>query len=587
MGVIEILTLLGGLAMFLYGMNIMGDGLERLGGGKLERILEKLTSNPVKGVALGMAVTAVIQSSSATTVMAVGFVNSGIMKLSQAIGIIMGANVGTTVTAWILSLSGIDGDSLFVQLLKPINFTPILAIIGIAITMFSKSTKKKNIANILLGFSILMFGMENMSNAVSGLKNNEAFRNILIMFENPVLGVIAGAVLTAIIQSSSASVGILQALSATGAITFGSALPIILGQNIGTCVTAILASIGTSKNAKRVAAVHLYFNIIGTVLFLAVFYILNSFLDFSFMGNSVDSVSIAIVHTIFNVATTLVFLPFTKVLEKLAKWTIKDGDKGDMFSVLDEKFFQNPQYALDQSAKLVTDMANIARATLDHSINSMTNLTEKLDTTIIENETELDNYEDILSKYLVRLSARIEGNHQSRQLTLLLHAVSEFERITDYEADILHTSRTKSDKGYKFSEKATLEMETLTAAVREIMDETINVFTTNNYEAAFSIEPLADVIDRLGEELRKRHIARMRDGKCTVETGVLFTDYITSLEKISNHCKNMAAFVIQKNDTTYEMHSDAHELRRASKEYKATYGEFKKQYVLPASNSSM
>lgn len=587
MGVIEILTLLGGIAMFLYGMNIMGDGLERLGGGKLERILEKLTSNPVKGVALGLVVTAVIQSSAATTVMAVGFVNSGIMKLSQAIGIIMGANVGTTVTAWILSLSGIDGDSLFMQLLKPVNFTPILAIIGIAMVMFSKSTKKKNIASILLGFAILMFGMNNMTTALSGLEDNEAFVSILTMFENPILGVIAGAVLTAAIQSSSASVGILQALSATGAITFGSALPIILGQNIGTCVTAILVSIGTSKNAKRVAAVHLYFNIIGTVLFLAVFYILNSFIHFSFLGDSVNSVNIAIVHTVFNVVTTLVFLPFTKFLEKLAKWTIKDGDQGDMFSVLDEKFFQNPQYALDQSAKLVTDMANIARETLDHSINSMTNLTEKLDATIIENETELDNYEDILSKYLVRLSARIEGNHQSRQLTLLLHAVSEFERMTDYEADILHTSRTKSDKGYKFSEKATMEMETFAAAVREIMDKTINVFTTNNYEAAFTIEPLADVIDRLGEELRKRHIARMRDGKCTVETGVLFTDYITSLEKISSHCKNMAAFVIQKNDTTYEMHSDAHELRRASDEYKATYSEFKKQYVLPASSSSM
>lgn len=586
MGVIEILSLLGGLAMFLYGMSLMGEGLEKLGGGKLEKILEKLTSSPIKGVVLGLAVTAVIQSSSATTVMVVGFVNSGIMKLSQAIGIIMGANVGTTVTSWILSLTGIEGDGLLMQLLKPANFTPILAIIGIVITMTTKSTKRKNIAYILIGFAILMFGMDKMSASVEGLKDNDAFTSILTMFENPILGVLAGAALTAVIQSSSASVGILQALSATGAITFGSAVPIILGQNIGTCITVILASIGASKNAKRAAAVHLYFNIIGTVVFLVLFYALNALIHFSFMGDSVNAVNIAVVHTLFNITTTVIFLPFTGILEKLAKATIKEGDKTDMFSVLDEKFFQNPQFALDRSTDLTTNMAYIARETLDEAVESMTNLTDKLDEKIIENETLLDNYEDALSKYLVRLSARVEGRHQSRQLTLLLHAIGEFERMSDYAANILHTSRMKRDKGYQFSDKATLEMEILTSAVREIMDKTITVFASDNSEEAFTIEPLHDVIDSLGEKLKKRHISRMSEGKCTVETGVVFTDYITSLEKISSHCKNTAAFVIQKNDATFEMHSDAHHLRRASDSYKAIYKEYKEKYALPISHTT-
>lgn len=584
MGIIEILSLVGGLAMFLYGMSLMGDGLEKLGGGKLERILERLTSSPIKGVVLGLAVTAVIQSSSATTVMVVGFVNSDIMKLSQAIGIIMGANVGTTVTSWLLSLTGIEGDSLFMQLLKPANFTPILAIAGIIITMTTKSTKKKNIAYILIGFAILMFGMEKMSESVEGLKNNSAFTSILTMFENPLLGVFAGAVLTAVIQSSSASVGILQALSATGAITFGSAIPIILGQNIGTCVTVVLASIGASKNAKRAAAVHLYFNIMGTVVFLILFYGLNAFINFSFIGDSVNAVNIAIVHTLFNVITTALFLPFTKVLEKLAKATIREGDKSDMFSVLDEKFFQNPQFALDQSTILTTNMAYIARETFDHAVESITNLNDKLDNLIIENEKSLDDYEDALSKYLVRLSARVEGRHQSRQLTLLLHAISEFEKMTDYEANILYASRTKHQKGHSLSQKAEKELEIFASAIREIMDRTIAVFVDDDIEKALSVEPLHDVVDYLAEKLKKRHILRMSEGECTVEAGVVFTDYITALEKISSHCKNMSVFVIQKNDPSFELHSEAHQRRRMSDAYKETYKEFRENYKLPTSD---
>ncbi len=586
MSAMNIISLIGGLAMFLYGMDVMGKSLERLGGGKLERMLERMTSTPIKGMLLGLAVTAIIQSSSATTVMVVGFVNSGIMKLAQAIGIIMGANIGTTVTSWILSLTGLESDNFFVQLLKPANFTPVLAMVGIIINMTTKSNKKKNIASILLGFSVLMFGMEQMSSAVKPLRENEAFTSILTMFENPVLGVLAGAVLTAVIQSSSASVGILQALSATGAISFGSAIPIILGQNIGTCVTAMLSSIGVSKNAKRAAVVHLYFNIIGTVLFLTLFYVLNAVISFNFMGDTVTPAKIAIVHTLFNVVATLVFLPFTGLLEKLAKMTVKDGDKTDMFSLLDERFFQNPQYALDQSTTLTTNMAYVARETLDMAVESMDKLTEKLDSRIIENETSLDGYEDALSKYLVRLSARATGNHQSRQVTMLFHAVSEFERMTDYEAHILYTSRIKNSKGYKFSEKADTEMNVLVDAVRDIMDRTIKVFNDDDMATAFTIEPLDDVVEALSEELKKRHIARMQDGKCTVELGVLFTDYITAYEKISTHCKNVAAFVIQKNDPTYQMHSDAHQARRASASYKQTYEEFRKKYALPFSAST-
>ena len=580
MTIFNVLSLIGGLALFLYGMEIMGNGLEKLGGGKLERILERLTSSPIKGVLLGFVVTGIIQSSSATTVMVVGFVNSGIMKLSQAIGITMGANIGTTVTAWILSLSGIQGESFWINMCKPENFTPILAIIGVFVIMMSKSNKKKNTANIILGFTVLMFGMSTMSSAVEPLKDVPEFTNILVMFENPILGVLAGMVLTAIIQSSSASVGILQALSATGAITFGSAIPIILGQNIGTCITVVLSAIGTSKNAKRAAAVHLYFNVIGTILFLSLFYIVNAFVHFSFLNDAVTPVNIAIVHTLFNLMTTAVFLPFTNLLEKLAKWTIKDGDATDKFSVLDEKYFQNPQFALDQSMSMTGDMAKIARETLELSITSMTALTEKLDAQIIENETQLDEYEDVLSKYLVRLSARTQGVHQSRKVTMLLHAVSEFEQMTDYETNILHASRAKSDKGYTFSEQANAEMEVLVSAVRDIMDRAITAFTDNDLKTGFTVEPLADVVDTLCDELKKRHIDRMQQGVCTVETGILFTDYVAALEKISSHCKNTAAFVIQMNDSTYQLHSEAHEERRASADYKKTYEQFRKQYAL-------
>lgn len=581
MTVYDALGLIGGLALFLYGMSIMGNGLEKLGGGKLEKILESLTSNPVKGVLLGALVTAIIQSSSATTVMVVGFVNSGIMRLSQAIGIIMGANIGTTVTSWILSLSGIEGDSFLMQILKPKNFTPILAMIGIVMSMVSKSNKRKNVASILLGFSVLMFGMDAMSAAVEPLKDVPEFTKILVMFENPILGVVAGCVLTAIIQSSSASVGILQALSATGAITFGSAIPIILGQNIGTCITVILASIGANKNAKRAGAVHLYFNIIGTIIFLSLFYIINAFVKFNFLDDAVTSMNIAVVHTCFNVVVTMVFLPFTKFLEKLAKLTVREGKKDvDEFSVLDDRFFINPQYALDNTQTMAVNMAYIAEETLELSIKSMDKLTEKIDEHIIKNETLLDRYEDELSKYLIRLSAEITGVHQSRKVTMLLHAIGEFEQITDYSKNLLYTSRAKRDKNSIFSENAEKEMQIFSAAVRDIMTMTINVFVNNDMKEAYRIEIIDDVVDMLSEELKKRHIARMREGKCSVETGIIFTDAVTALAKISYHCKNIAAFVIQMNDAGYEMHSDAHRERRTSNEYRNVLEEYKQKYSI-------
>ena len=484
MNIFGLFSLFGGLAMFLYGMNVMGSGLEKLGGGKFEQILEKLTSNPIKGVALGAAVTAVIQSSSATTVMVVGFVNSGIMKLGQAIGIIMGANIGTTVTSWILSLSGIQGDSFWIQLCKPANFTPVLALIGIVFTMAAKSDSKKNIGNILLGFAVLMFGMETMSAAVEPLKDVEAFTNILTMFQNPILGVLAGAVLTAVIQSSSASVGILQALSSTGKITFGAAIPIIMGQNIGTCVTALISCIGASKNAKRAAMVHLYFNIIGTVLFLVLFYVANAIFNFAFVSDSVTPFNIAIVHTIFNVVATAVLLPFNKLLEKLARMTIKEGAEESAFGLLDERFLQTPSFAVEQCMTLATNMAYMVKESFTMAQECVAKYSESIDKKIIETENLADEYEDALGAYLVKLSAKSLNESDSQKVSILLHAISDFEKMTDYTADLVFTAREKRDKDVHFSDKARQEITIMVNAVGEIIDLTISAFSKDDVKLA-------------------------------------------------------------------------------------------------------
>lgn len=584
MDIFGILSLFGGLAMFLYGMEVMGDGLKKLGGGKLESILEKLTSNRLMGVLLGAVVTAVIQSSSATTVMVVGFVNSGIMKLTQSIGVMMGANIGTTVTAWILSLSGIQGDTLLVNLIKPENFTPVLAVIGIILLMTAKSDKKKNIGSILIGFAVLMFGMDTMSDSVSGLKNSPAFGNILVMFSNPVLGLLVGAVLTAIIQSSSASVGILQALSATGEITFGTAIPILMGQNIGTCITAMISCIGTSKNAKRAAVANLYIKIISAVMFLVIFYALNAIVHFAFIDSAINAFDIAVIHTLFNVVSTIVLLPFTKLIEKLVRLTIREGAEERPFRLLDERFLQTPTFAVEQCMTLATNMAYMVKDSFTLAQECVAKYNETNDKEIIENENMADEYEDALGAYLIQLSSQDMSVADSQKVSILLHAISDFEKMTDYTADLVFTAREKRNKDVHFSDKARQEITIMVNAVGEIIDLTINAFSQNNVELANKVEPLEDIIDRLRNELKKRHIRRMQEGRCSVNQGFVFTDYITALEKISDHCANVAAAIIELNDANYDIHNVMSQ-KRSDDAYKDMCVVYAKKYALPFSAS--
>jgi phosphate:Na+ symporter len=577
MTIFNLLSLIGGLAMFLYGMNVMGDGLKKLGGGKFERILEKLTSNPIKGVALGAFVTALIQSSSATTVMVVGFVNSGIMQLSQAVGVIMGANIGTTITSWIISLSGVQGDSILINLAKPENFTPVLALIGIIMTMVSHSDKKKNVGYILIGFAVLMFGMNKM---ISSLKDVPELANLLTMFKNPILGIISGALLTAIIQSSSASVGILQALCMTGGITYGSAIPIIMGQNIGACAPTLISCIGAGKNAKRAAMVHLYFNIIGTLLFLAIYYILNAIFKFGFVNDIIKPYNIAIVHSIFNIFATVALLPFNKLLEKLAKLTIRDGASVDAFAKLDERFLNTPSIAINQCRTLAVNMGYIAKEAYELAVQCMTKYDEKKDNKIMENEELADKYEDALGSYLVKISSRDLTEDDSMQVSLLLHAIGDLEQISDYSANILHSARSKNNKEMQFSEKAVNEVAVMSDAVNEIFDKLMNAFSGNNVEDVKSIAPLESVIDSLKKYLKKRHIRRVREGKCSVDNGFVFTDYITILEKISDHCANIAGAMLEIHENNFDVHQYMGEFKE-SDEYKKLYDEYSEKYTLP------
>ena len=585
----DVLELIAGLALFLYGMNVMGGGLEKLAGGKLEKIFEKLTSNPLKSVLLGMTVTAVVQSSSATTVMLVGFVNAGIMKLHQAIGVIMGANIGTTITSWLLSLSGLSGDSFFVQMLKPATFSPVLAIIGVAILSFSKDGKKKDIATILIGFAVLMFGMDNMSGAVAGLKDVPEFAEILLWFKNPILGVLAGALLTAIIQSSSASVGILQALSATGAITLGSALPIILGQNIGTCVTAMLSSIGTSKNAKRVAVVHLYFNTIGTVLFLVVFYTLDSFLNFSFVDGVVGAQQIAIVHTIFNLSATLVLLPCTKLLEKLAYLTIKENpdekavDIDQQFRLLDERFLQSPGFAIEKCRDLTCKMGEIAQKSIDMAIDITINKydSEKADL-IVANESAVDMFEDRLGTYLVKLSSQDMTMKDSQSVSTLLHVIGDFERISDHAKNMVDVAHEMQDKKVEFSAQATNELVVIGNAVKEVIDNALAAFENNDLEMACKVEPLEEVVDRLRAKLKSRHVKRLQAGECTIEMGFIFTDLLTNLERVSDHCSNIALCLIQADDEAFDVHEYVKMIKNSGIGFESMVEGYSEKFKLPA-----
>lgn len=561
--ILIITTFVGGLAMFLYGMKIMGTGLERLSGGKLEYILERLTSNKVKGVLLGLIVTAVLQCSSATTVMAVGFVNSGIMQLSQATGVIMGANIGTTVTAWILSLMGIDGGNSFVQLLNPTVFSPILAIIAVAIITFGKKGRKQDIATIMIGFALLMMSMNTMKDSIAPLADNPKFSEILTMFSNPILGVLCGALITAIMQSSSASVGILQALSSTGSLSFGSAIPIIMGQNIGACATALISSAGTTKNAKRTAFIHLYFNVIGTVLFLSLYYIFDSIFDFAFTDMAINPVWIAIVHTLFNTTACIVMLPFSSLLEKLAKLTIRDGKiNTEDYAVLDERFLSTPSFAIDQCRNLSLKMAALTQSTLNDAIRMLTDYNEHDSEEIILNENRVDEYEDKIGSYLVKLNSRDITDKDSKEISLLLHCIGDIERISDHAVNTLEAAQEIYGKKLVFSDKAWEEMHIYISAITEIIDLAFTAFETEDVIKAKTVEPLEEVIDNLRNELKKHHIKRLRKGKCTIEAGFVLQDLLTNFERIADHCSNIAVCIIQLSEGSFEAHEYINELKK-------------------------
>lgn len=588
MDLLSVLNMIGGLALFLYGMNAMGDGLAKTAGSRLEKILEKLTSSPIRGVLLGIGVTAVIQSSSATTVMVVGFVNSGIMNLNQAVGIIMGANVGTTVTSWILSLTGIEGGNLFVQMLKPTSFSPVLAIIGVIFILFSKSEFKKDVGNILIGFAILMFGMNMMSDAVKPLADVPEFTNLFIMFKNPILGMLVGAALTAIIQSSSASVGILQAMCMTGAVSYGAAIPIIMGQNIGTCVTAMLSSIGASKNAKRAALVHLYFNIIGTVLFMAIFYTLNAFVGFSFLEESIGVAGVAVIHSIFNVAATLVLLPFGNGIVKLSCLTIKDDkvaeteiEGEDKTLALDVRFLDKPGFAVAQCKNAAVKMAHLTKEAMVQAISLLDNYDQSKADNVMELENLIDHYEDRLGTYMVKLSAKTLSEFDSQTVSILLHSISDFERISDHAVNIVGTAKELHDKKENFSDKAVEELGVATKAIHEIMDLSFKVFEDEDTILADTVEPLEEVIDNLQVELKKRHIKRLRGGQCTIELGFAFSDIMANYERVADHCSNIAVCIIEVKADEFDTHEYLDHIKADNPEFDQMYKNYKKKYVLP------
>ncbi len=584
----NVITMIGGLALFLYGMNTMGNGLEKLSGGKLEKLLEKLTSNPLKAVLLGTAVTAVIQSSSATTVMVVGFVNSGIMRLSQAVGIIMGANIGTTVTSWILSLSGIESNNFYIKLLKPTTFSPILALIGVVFLLFIKNEKKKDIGSILIGFAILMFGMETMSDAVKPLANVPAFTNTLTMFSQPLLGMLAGAILTAVIQSSSASVGILQALCMTGSVSFGISLPIIMGQNIGTCITAILSAIGANKNAKRAALIHLYFNLIGTTLFMIVFYTLNLFLKFSFLSETANPAGIAVIHSFFNIVATAVLLPFSKGLVKLAYISIRDEkqeidvkQKSD-FQLLDIRFLDKTSYATEQCKNVTINMAELTKDSLFKAMGLIENYDKDIEKEIREMENKVDKYEDELGSYLVKLSSKNLSEKDSRTISILLHCIGDLERISDHAINIVEAAKEMFDKELRFSDDALREITLYTQAIQEIVSTSIHAFETENITLATTVEPLEEVIDNVNEKLKSRHIKRLRNGSCTIELGFVLSDIINNYERIADHCSNIAIWLLHSKEDGLETHGYIDKLRQSDNEdFNYQYIQFKEKYQLP------
>ncbi|MGN0325248.1 MAG: Na/Pi cotransporter family protein [Lachnospiraceae bacterium] len=582
-----LLEMIGGLALFLYGMKTMGDALSKLAGGKLEQVLEKMTNTPIKAVILGAGVTAVIQSSSATTVMVVGFVNSGIMKLSQAVGVIMGANIGTTVTSWILSLTGIEGDGFFLQLLKPSSFTPVLALVGIILLLFVKNDKKNDIGTILLGFAVLMFGMETMSGAVKPLADVPEFTELFTAFEQPILGMIVGAVLTAVIQSSSASVGILQAMCVTGSVTIKAALPVIMGQNIGTCVTALLSGIGAGKNAKRASLVHLYFNLIGTIVFMLIFYTLNAFCKFSFLSEAATGTDIAVIHSLFNIAATVVLLPLSKWIEKLAYLTIPvtrdetaSEDHDEEFKFLDERFLERPAFAVAQCKSAVCDMAKLVEEAMALAVKASSDYNKKEIDRIISIEDIVDSKEDELGSYLTKLASKPLSENDSRLVGKFTKCITDFERISDYLKGIAFTLEKMDRQGESFSKKAMLEKSIIFAATYEIVENTVECFVHEDREMALRIDPLDDVISKLKEEIRRNHNKRLAKGKCSVELGMALTDIVTSLERIAKHCSNIAEEEIAAETEKYALHSYARVTKENSEFYKDQVFRYQEKYSL-------
>ena len=575
------IALLGGLAFFLYGMHVMSAGLEKISGGKLESTLRQMTSNPFKSLLLGAGITIAIQSSSAMTVMLVGLVNSGIMQLGQTIGVIMGSNIGTTLTAWFLSFAGINSDVVWINLLKPENFAPITAFIGILMIMAAKSSKKKDIGSILVGFSVLMYGMVLMGDAVSPLASMPEFAGLLTAFQNPFLGVIIGAVFTGIIQSSAASIGILQALSMTGSITYAMAIPIIMGLNIGTCVTSLISSIGVNRNAKRVAIVHISFNIIGTIFCMILFFIFKNIFDVTFLTSPIAPVGIALVHTIFNVITTLLLLPFTKGLEKIAYFVIKDDNSEEKYSFIDDRLLNTPAVAVSECNNQTIKMAAIAKENLISAIGLFGKYDEKTAEKIMENENALDNYEDKLGTYLVKLSGKALAYGDTKQVSKMLHTISDFERIGDHAVNILNSAREMRDKEIAFSGDGQKELRLLTKAIENILDITFEAFKNNNIELAREVEPLEQVIDGLISEVKSNHIERLQNGKCTIQLGFVLSDVLTNYERVSDHCSNVAVAIIETSSGSFDTHEYLYKVKyTGDEEFNARYKKFANEYHL-------
>ena len=580
MDLFQFLNMIGGLSLFLFGMNLMGQALERRAGSGMRTLLSRMTTGKAAGFLTGCGVTAVIQSSSATTVMVVGFVNSGLMTLRQAIHVIMGANVGTTVTAWILSLGGISGDSIVVQLLKPTSFTPVMALIGVVLLLFSKSSKKKDSGTILLGFAVLMFGMDAMTGAVSGLAEVPAFRELFLMFRNPLLGLLAGAVLTGIIQSSSASVGILQALAATGQVPFSAAIPIIMGQNIGTCVTALLSSVGANRNARRAAFVHLSFNIIGSTVLLTVFSLVQGLFHPAIFAGPADQFNIAIAHTAFNLLCVAMLMPASQLLEKLAMRVIPDTKEPEKNVRLDERLLATPPLALAQCEKQANSMAEEAVTALEEGLQAFETYTPALAEEIRRREDKTDRAEDRLGNYLIRLSAQPLSQADSEEAAKLLKVIGDFERIADHAVNLLDSAEELRDKQLAFSEAARRELSVLTAAVREVLQLALTAFTKNDLEAAFQVEPLKEVIDGLKEQLRTRHILRLQKGECQVETGFVWSDLLTSLERAADHSSNIAGCVIDADQHRLDLHQTLRAVRQESEDFRQAYRAYVEKYAL-------